>query len=294
MSAPLHILIISDGKAGHENQSLGLAEAMALVVAAEIHVLRLEMNLNPIKRLLKALAASREFPIPNLVIGAGHRSHFSLWLIARKYGARSVVLMKPGLPIGWFDWCIAPEHDFQNAPNNPHVILSKGALNRVVPTKGERSQKWILIGGPSKIHGFDGDRLISQIRDIARDGNWQVADSRRTPSDFLKQLQKEIPSLTVVPHQETGQGWLAEKLASAVEVWVSEDSVSMVYEALTGGAKVGILEMPRIKSDVRVIRGLEKLKADGYLIGYGEKSVERLAEADRCAEMILANLKISS
>ena len=267
---------------------------MARIAAVEIHVLRLEMDLNPIKRLLKVFAASREFPVPDLVIGAGHSSHFSLWLVARKYGAHSIVLMKPGLPISWFDWCIAPEHDFQNASNNPHVILSKGALNRVIPTRGERSQKWVLIGGPSKIHGFDGDRLISQIRDIARGGNWQVADSRRTPRDFLKQLQKEIPSLTVVPHQETGQGWLAEKLSNALEVWVSEDSVSMVYEALTGGAKVGVLEMPRIKSDVRVIRGLEKLKADGYLIDCGEKSLERLAEADRCAEIILANLKISS
>lgn len=290
MSAPLHILIVSDGKAGHENQSLGLAEAMSRLVAVEIHVLRLEIDRNPITRVFNALAASRKFPTPDVVISAGHSTHFSILAIARATGASSIVLMKPGLPMCWFDWCIAPEHDFKIVPNHPHVILSKGALNRVVPTNGERSEKWFLIGGPSKIHGFDEERLISQIRDIASDGTWQVADSRRTPSDFLKKIQKEIPSITVIPHQETGQGWLAEKLSRAEEVWVSEDSVSMVYEALTGGAKVGVLEMPRLKPDARVIRGLEKLKAERYLMGEnGKPELPRLAEADRCAGVILGS-----
>ncbi len=287
MSAPLQILIISDGKAGHENQSLGLAEALARRVPLETHVVRLEMDCNPIMRMVKALIASRKFPIPDYVIGAGHGTHFALLAIARTSGARSIVLMKPGLPLSWFDWCVAPEHDFQKAPNQSHIILSKGALNRVIPVEGERSEKWFLIGGSSKIHGFDEAELILQIRELAQDGNWQVTDSRRTPSDFLKKLKHEIPNLIIFPHQQTGHGWLAEKLSNAAEVWVTEDSVSMVYEALTGGARVGVLKMPRLKPDARVIRGLEKLKAEGYLMGEGAIKTERLAEADRCAAVIL-------
>jgi mitochondrial fission protein ELM1 len=287
LSAPLHILILSDGKAGHENQSLGLAEAMGRRSAVELHLVRLEMDRNPIVRMMEALAASKKFPIPDYVIGAGHGTHLTLLLISRILGARSIVLMKPGLPMSWFDWCVAPEHDFKNIPNNSRFILSKGALNRVVPFAGERSEKWFLIGGPSKIHGFDEAGLISQIRELVSDGTWQVADSRRTPSDFLKRLENEIPNLTIFPHQDTGPGWLAEKLSSAVEVWVTEDSVSMVYEALTGGAKVGVFEMPRLKPDARVIRGLDKLKEDGYLMGNDARKMEILAEADRCAGMIL-------
>lgn len=288
MSAPIHILVISDGKAGHENQSLGLAEAMARRMPAEIHLVRLEMNRNPIFRVKQALASIREFPAPDFVIGAGHGTHIALLVIARAKSAKSIVLMKPGLPLGWFDWCVAPEHDFKTKPAASHLIRSKGALNRVVPAIGSRSGKFILIGGPSKIHGFDQAALISQIRERVGDGKWSIADSRRTPADFVDRLKKEVPGLQIFPHRETQNGWLAGVLASAEEVWVTEDSVSMVYEALTGGAKVGILNMPRLKPDARVIRGLESMRAQGY---FAEENASvappRLAEADRCAALIL-------
>jgi mitochondrial fission protein ELM1 len=186
--------------------------------------------------------------------------------------------------VSWFDLCICPEHDFIGKPVPTNVITSKGALNRVVPGCGEKSGKLLLIGGPSKTHGYDEGALIAQIKDIAADGGWQVADSRRTPETFLPALKKELPGITVFPHQETQPGWLAAKLSSLETVWVTEDSVSMIYEALTGGARVGVLEMPRLRPDARVIRGLEALKAEGYFA----PNLPRLplAEADRCAALI--------
>jgi hypothetical protein len=46
--------------------------------------------------------------------------------------------------------------------------------------------------------------------------------------------------------------------------------------------------MPRLKPGARVIRGLEKLMTQGYLIGENENpELPRLAEADRCAGLIL-------
>ncbi len=254
---------------------------------AEIHLLRLETGVSLVSKIRNAFQKSAALPSPDYVIAAGSGTHVVLWLLAKKHRARSIVLMKPLWPVSWFDWCVAPEHDFKTDLGIRNLILSKGALNRVVPTKMERSGKYILIGGLSKIHGFDESELISQIRELAQSGDWQVADSRRTPDDFLKKLHQEIPGITIFPHQNTKSGWLAEKLAMATEVWVTEDSVSMVYEALTGGARVGVLRMPRMKPDARVIRGLEKLKSEGFLIGQNEASHKTLAEADRCAERIL-------
>lgn len=281
------ILILSDGKAGHENQSLGLAEAMSRRVAAEFRVLRLDMGKGIVGRMRQALEESAEFPKPDHVIGAGHGTHFPLLRVAGKYGACSIVLMKPGLPMGWFGWCVAPEHDFKKPPKSGRVITSKGALNRVVPEEGERSGRLFLIGGPSKTHGYDERSLIGSIGEISGGAGWQVADSRRTPGTFLKALANEFPGLEIFPHQETESGWLAEKLARSEEVWVTEDSVSMIYEALTGGARVGILEMPRLRPDARVIRGLEQLRAEGYFIGSGKAPMGILAEADRCAAILL-------
>jgi mitochondrial fission protein ELM1 len=287
MGDPLHILVISDGKAGHENQSLGLAEAMARLRPAEIRTLRLDMGKCIYFRLKAAVAAAAGYPRPHFVLAAGHATHPAAYLVARKYGAHSICLMKPSLPVSWFDLCICPEHDFIGKPVPPNVITSKGALNRVVPGGGEKSGKIFLIGGPSKIHGYDEAALIAQIKGIAAEGGWQVADSRRTPETFLPALKKELPGLIVFPHRETQPGWLAGKLAGAETVWVTEDSVSMIYEALTGGAKVGVLEMPRLRPDARVIRGLESLKAEGYFDAHDPP--RPLAEADRCAA-ILAGL----
>jgi len=123
-----------------------------------------------------------------------------------------------------------------------------------------------------------------------------MADSRRTPAGFLGLLaEEEAAGLVVHPHQATGPDWLAQRLATAAEVWVTEDSVSMVYEALTAGARVGVLPMPRLRAGSRVVRGLEQLAADGYVTLYGEwrgsrelrPPPARLAEADRCAAIVL-------
>lgn len=287
MSDPINILVLSDGKAGHENQSLGLAEAMARRVPAEIRTLRLDTGKNIISRVRRALSESGEFPDTNFVIAAGHATHLPLLAVARARAAKSIVLMKPGLPMGLFDWVVAPEHDFPGAASSGNLILSKGALNRVVPGGGEKSGKLVLIGGASKTHGYDEKELIGQICRIASGGAWQVADSRRTPDGFLDNLLREVPGLEVFPHERTEPGWLAHKLADVEEVWVTEDSVSMVYEALTAGARVGVLDMPRLRPDARVVRGLEKLKAEGYFINDAQQPRGSLAEADRCADILL-------
>lgn len=259
---------------------------MARRTTAEIHVIHLDASASPLKRIRKTITESTTLPTPDYVIGAGHRTHLPLLRVTRKLKARSIVLMKPGLPASWFSLCIAPQHDFKKTPEHGNIILSMGALNRVVPTSEPKSGKLLLIGGPSKTHGFDKRALISQIRDIASEG-WQAADSRRTPDSFLSDLKNEIPGLETFAHQDTAPGWLAGKLSSLEEVWVTEDSVSMIYEALTGGAKVGVLDMPRLRPDARVIRGLESLRESGYFIGSKNTAAQTLAEADRCAELVL-------
>jgi len=294
LNSKLQVLILSDGKAGHENQSLGLAEAMARRTAAEHHIVTLDIRIGRIARIYQALDQSRELPRPDLIIATGSTTHLALLLLSRKYKARSIVLMKPSLPLNWFGWCIAPQHDFKRIPRKHRLIISKGALNRVVPNDAKKSGKLLLIGGPSKIHGYDEVDLVQQIRRLVFNGNvnangkgWQLTNSRRTPETFLTCLKNEALDLEIFPHEQTSPGWLAERLSQAEEVWVTEDSVSMVYEALTGGAKVGLLEMPRVKENARVIRGLKALQSQGYFIGSAVNSPPQLAEADRCAAIIL-------
>ena len=206
--------------------------------------------------------------------------------------------MKPSLPLGCFDLCIAPHHDFPGASAAGNLILTRGALNRVTQHHGEKSGKLILVGGPSKTHGWDGAALLSQLTAATDRGGWEMTDSRRTPAGFLDEAKAQLSGVTVFPHRDTPPDWVPQRLGAAKEVWVTEDSVSMIYEALSSGARVGLLPMPSCVGRSRVMTGIDGLVADGYLNRYEAwetshclaAAPEVLREADRCAEIVLARI----
>ncbi|MEO5917658.1 MAG: mitochondrial fission ELM1 family protein [Luteolibacter sp.] len=296
MTKPLTLWLLGDGKPGHENQSLGLADALARRVPCEVHRISLAGKRGIVTRVRAALKVSERLPKPDLIIGAGHATHFALLRLARKHRAKSIVLMRPSLPMGWFDLCIVPAHDFANGCGRENVIITQGALNRVSPPPiSGRNGKMILIGGPSSSHGWDGESLLATLAEISKDGSWQLTDSRRTPDGFTDEIRRKLPAIEVFPHQQTTPEWLPGKLATAEEVWVSEDSVSMIYEALSSGARTGLLPVPRLAESSRVLRGLENLVNDGFITPFSDwEKTGRLKappsilrEADRCADEVL-------
>ena len=176
----------------------------------------------------------------------------------------------------------------------PRLIAALEPQARVAPHRlrgKRRSVKPDLIGGPSKTHGWDGDAMLEMLANATDRGGWELTDSRRTPAGFLDQARQKLPAITAISHTKTPPGWVPEKLRQAKEVWVTEDSVSMIYEALTSGARVGLLPMPRLTKDSRVLRGIDGLLVDGYLTAFAEwertqrllATPEPLREADRCA-----------
>lgn len=292
----LTLWLIGDGKPGHENQSLGLAEAMQRHVACDIHRISIAVKGGIVGRIRAALAQSAGLPKPDFIIAAGHATHLPLLWLARKYGSKSIVLMRPSLPLRCFDLCIAPSHDFPNKPTRKNLILTRGAINRVHASASPKTGKLILIGGPSKTHGWDTGAILDMLAKItADDRGWQLTDSRRTPESFLNQARMHLKGIEIFSCQETSPVWLPSKLREADEVWVSEDSVSMIYEALSSGARVGLLSVPRLNRSSRVLRGIDELVETGYLTpffawqnaGHLRTAPETLNEAERCAEIVL-------
>ena len=298
MADPLTLWILGDGKPGHENQSLGLAAALARRVPCSIHRIPLGAHRGWWSRMRAADAAAAPLPKPDLVIGAGHACHLSLLRLSRRHGAMSVVLMRPSLPLRWFDLCIAPRHDFPAAAAGPRLLLTRGALNRIESTTRDRRGGLILIGGPSRIHGWDARVMLAMLAKVTARGTWELTDSRRTPEGFLNELRRRLPGVTVFSHHDTSADWLPEKLRTTAEVWVSEDSVSMIYEALSSGAHVGLLPVPRLTHRSRVLGGVDGLIADGFVTTYPDwcdhgrlaAAPEVLREADRCAGRVLEML----
>jgi hypothetical protein len=290
----LTLWLIGDGKPGHENQSLGLAEAMQRRVACEIHQISIAGKGGFFGRIRAALAAGTKLPKPVFIIAAGHATHFPLLWLSRKHSAKSIVLMRPSLPLACFDLCIAPAHDFPKKPTRKNLILTRGAINRVHASELPKNGKLILIGGPSKTHGWHEPTMLDMLAKITATGDWQLTDSRRTPEGFFQHIKKQLPDIGIFSCKETAPDWLPDKLGKAKEVWVSEDSVSMIYEALSSGARVGLLSVPRLNSRSRVLRGIDDLIADRFLTTFSDwnqtgrlvQATQLLNEADRCAEIV--------
>jgi mitochondrial fission protein ELM1 len=299
MTTPLEIWILSDGKPGHENQSFGLAEAIGRRRPLRISKIKLAGAGGRFARLREAWRESRRLPAPGLLIGAGHAVHPALLGLSRAADAPGVLLMKPTLPAALFDLCLIPEHDLGGKDAPDHVIPTVGALNRVPPPgDGARHGGLILLGGPSASHGWDPAAIRAAVLAIVSgcgDRPWRITDSRRSPAGTLADLSAACPALAAYPHAATGRDWLPQRLAEAAEVWVTEDSVSMIYEALSSGARVGLLPVPAVKKAGRVARGIERLVEEGFVTRFATWSPATglaapprvLREADRCAELVL-------
>lgn len=293
------VWVISDNKPGHVNQSLGLAEALTRATPTEIHVLPALPAWRAWLGLLLKQAPKSNLPRPDLILGAGHATHPTMLAMRRAHGGRTVVMMKPSVPRSQFDLCIIPQHD--GIAEDTHTLVTEGALNRIRPSLTlDPQQGLLLVGGTSPHFEWDSAAVQLQIKSLlARtpDIRWTLTSSRRTPEDFLSHLPPH-PNLTVVSHSATALDWLPAQLARSGTVWVTPDSVSMVYEALTAGADVGVFDLP-VNPESRVGKAIAHLADTQRVTRFARwcahetlhNNMQPLAEADRCAHWILEWLK---
>lgn len=296
---------ICDGKPGHEHQSQGLLQALGRLIPVQPHDLEARSNLSAIGDLVfKRFPPARSLPDPDLIVGAGHATHLSLLAARRARGGRTVVLMRPSLPLACFDLCIIPKHDGVGA--RPNVISTQGVLNEIQNSARPRQDQGLcLIGGTSTHYHWNEETVLAQVQAVLAACprlRWQLTDSRRTPATTARALARlGAGQACVVAHAITDRAWLTEALAAAQAIWVTEDSVSMVYEALSSGAAVGLLRLPRRGAN-RITAGIDALLGAGLITAYEAWArgaplrvpTPPLAEAARCAQVIIERWGLGS
>ncbi len=285
----LHICCVTDGKPGHRTQLAGLVQALEALVPTRVSWLE------------PGAAAESCAARPDLILAAGHGTHWRA--LRRKWssGAPLVVLMKPSLPRRLFDLCVIPEHD--GVRPSRRVLTTRGMLNDIRPAAhADPAAGLVLLGGPSRHHAWSDAVILAQLarlRELSPQAAWTLTTSRRTPAGLLAPLAALAgPRFSFVPPDQADRGWLRAQLQRCGVVWVSEDSASMVYEALTAGASVGILEVPR-KGESRVSRGLDTLRAQGLVTdldglassGAMPAPAQALDEAARVAQYLVQWLR---
>ncbi|MGB7933401.1 MAG: ELM1/GtrOC1 family putative glycosyltransferase [Gammaproteobacteria bacterium] len=299
----------SDGRPGHDNQSLGLVEALGRCLSVEPHTVSVPENAATWRDLISGCyAAGARLPDPWLLVGAGRRTHLPLLAAGRARHGRTVVIMRPAFHLSLYDLCIIPDHDAP-APA-PNVLISRGSLNRAQRVTGqERVQGMILVGGPSRHYRWRDDAVAAQIARVIRYSparEWVLATSRRTPAGFAEQVRCQVDhaetTLTLLTWQGEDSGpRVAAQLGRSRCAWVTEDSVSMVYEALSAGVATGLLDVPG-RGRGRVVEGIRRLAATGQVTGFGDWAAgkplqppgEIFDEANRSARWICEQWGASS
>ncbi len=287
-----------DGRAGHENQVLGLSEAIGRIRHSTFVDVPVGAECRGVKGLIPGrFSFAEQMPAPDLLIGAGHSTHIPLLRCRRLFGGKTVVIMKPSLPVALFDLCLIPRHDRLRFPPR-NVERTEGALNRIQPSAAlDRTQGLILVGGPSKHFVWSDARVASQISALTAQHSliWTIASSERTPPSFLQRLRSDCPSVPIVTPQDCSPDWLQQQLTTHGIVWVSCDSMSMIYEAVTAGAAVGLLEL-QSTAHSRLAGSLPHLTQSGLATLYSDwirgNKLSRpklpFSEADRCSALVVS------
>lgn len=293
--------LLSDGRPGHEAQLRGLAQALARRRAIDLTWVDVSQDRVTWADLLRGrYPRLQEGSRPQLAVGAGHGSHRPLLALGRASGCTTCVLMRPSLPVRCFDAAIIPRHD--RPQQRDRVLVTEGVLNPIVPSDNpDASRGLILLGGGSPHFRFPLPEVCQQVAALCRHFphvHWTASTSRRSPLGTVESLRAlGLANLQLVAHEDTPPGWVADSLGRCGQAWISEDSVSMVYEALSAGIATGLIELPGARRG-RLQRGIAQLhsqsmlnRLDVVLAGAQPAPPPRvLQEADRAADWLLQRL----
>ena len=290
----LNIWLILDGKRGHEKQIEDLAFSINKKIKTNITKIKKISFLNTLLNFLRiGNDPCKYFPRPDLIIAAGHRTHFDSLQKKNRYGGKIILIMKPSIPSFFFDLVIVPSHDKIFWKKNTLTI--PGSINKIIDRKKqEKNKALILLGGPSKNYSWSNKNVINQIKHILNINpklRFTVATSRRTPMELINELKFNHKNLLIVSHESVPHNWLENNIGKYKVSWVTQDSISMLYELIASGSIVNLI---RLESKNRKFEKLFfELERQGKINNqYRAHSLDRLSKnnkssAEYCAEFII-------
>ena len=252
-----------DGKTGHEKQSLALVKNLKSQANCKIYNINIQDLQNPFLALiLKKYNLNKGLIRPDIAIGAGHKTHFHLLAIKRYFGAKIAVIMKPSLPLKFFDLCVIPKNDDVKSGTNV-FITNTPLVNFNLNMKKKENMALFLIGGPSRHFHWDSKLVLEQIKNISKKFKFKkllITTSRRTPRDFIDEFNRlKIKNIQLYEHTKIINNWLNKNIIKAKNIWVTNDSYSMLIEAIAAGAYIDILEL-KIKKKSKLSKEINSIK----------------------------------
>ena len=287
---PRRAIVLTDGKAGHENQSKAFARAIGcdfdivpvrfrskfakalsyLFDGLGIGCLGLLSGLEDVARFSSGGYAA--------VIGTGSGTFYAVKTLARRLGVRGGVVLYPrGYRISSFDCVMAPSFDRpRKASNVVEVPANLVAADEEFYRKGvaafrERTdvvpEVAVIVGGPNKCSTMTPEWMRSCLDEVfSHPGAKAVTTSRRTPPE-VEAVVDSYPWDYKLIFSRDRFNPIPAFVSLAKRLYVTAESTGMLSEASTSGsAEVVALDNLR-PGPSKFRRFVESLRAGGYVDG---------------------------
>ena len=298
------ILILTDGKAGHENQSKAFARALGcefdLVevhfkskLAKALSYLLDRVGVRTTALLSIAVDCNRLQSNPVAVIGTGSGTFYAAKAVARKLGVKCGVVLYPrGYDIASFDCVLAPAFDRpKSAANvieipanlvaNDEAFYEKGVKafwekrggQQAYDSKGEAVA--VIVGGPNKCSTMTPAWMKTQLDAIfnskpqtlqnSKTEFW-VTTSRRTPPD-VEAVVDSYPWDYKLLYSKDHFNPIPAFVKLAKKLYVTAESTGMLSESCTFGT-AEVVALDNLKPGPHKFRRfVEDLRKGGYVDG---------------------------
>lgn len=264
-------LILTDGKAGHENQSKAFARAMG----CEFDLLRIDFRSKFSKTIsyladrigILSLKLFKRFQIPSsrydLVVGTGSGTFYAAKAVAKRLGVRSAVVLYPrGYRIAGFGCILAPEFDNPKsacnliripvnlvAADDEFYAAGVKAFRERHPDSG-RDAVAVIVGGPNKCSDMTAEWMRAQLEGLfashadgvaPRPEMW-VTTSRRTPPE-VEAVIDSFPFDYKLLYSRDHFNPIPAFVSLASHLYVTAESTGMLSEACSfGSATVHVMD----------------------------------------------------
>lgn len=284
------VLVLTDGKAGHENQSKAFARALGCEF--ELAGVRFKSKLHKAASYLLDRLGVRTLALfePSIrrfagrpasvaaVLGTGSGTFYAAKALARRLGVKCGVVLYPrGYDLASFDCILAPSFDRPKpAANVVEIPANLVAADADFYAKGvaafrERTEVEpevaLIVGGPNKCATLPVDRMKGWLDAIFREpGRKVVTTSRRTPPE-VEALVDSYPWDYKLIYSRDRFNPIPAFVSLAKRIYVTAESTGMLSEACTfGSAEVKALDNLR-PGQHKFRRFVEGLRQAGYVDG---------------------------
>ena len=286
-------IILTDGKAGHENQSKAFARSLGLdfeLVPVKfkspfhkaLSYLLDRLGVRTVGLLQGLDGLSTQPPNHLTVIGTGSGTFYAAKALARRMGAKCGVVLYPrGYALSSFDCILAPS--FDNPAERPNVVeipanlvandaefYEKGVASFAARHAGPTDNLvGVIVGGPNKCSSMSADWMKARLDEIFaanRGAQMCVTTSRRTPAD-VEAVVDSYPWDYKLIYSKDHFNPIPAFVKLAKRLYVTAESTGMLSEACTfGSAEVVALDNLN-PGPHKFRRFVENLREGGYVDG---------------------------